>query len=107
MLSTDGAGNLSWNAVSPLTTKGDIFVRNSTTSARLPVGPDGYSVVADSSQPTGLSWQSIGAGSDNTTPYYIPIGGTWINNLYNQSLFAVSIDVQGILEVDGILCEVD
>lgn len=95
------------DALSPLTTKGDIFVRNSTTSARLPVGPDGYSVVADSSQPTGLSWQSIGAGSDNTTPYYIPIGGTWINNLYKQSLFAVSIDVQGILEVDGILCEVD
>lgn len=44
-------------ALSPLTTKGDIFVRNATASTRLPVGTDGLVLAADSSTATGLSYQ--------------------------------------------------
>ena len=41
--------------VSPLTTKGDVHTY-STTDARLPVGSDGQTLVANSSAATGVSW---------------------------------------------------
>jgi hypothetical protein len=41
---------------SPLTTKGDIFVR-STVDTRLPIGTDGQILTANSSVTEGLSWQ--------------------------------------------------
>jgi uncharacterized protein YhdP len=44
-----------FGALSPLTTKGDI-VSYSTANARLAVGANGYSLVADSTQATGLKW---------------------------------------------------
>ena len=53
-----------------------------------------------------LSWATA-AASDNTVPYYIPIGETFTNNLYRQSLFATTITIDGTLVVDGLLIEVD
>jgi hypothetical protein len=47
--------------LSPLTTKGDIFVRNATVSTRLPVGADGLFLRANSATATGLEW-----ANDNT-----------------------------------------
>ena len=43
---------------SPLTTKGDIYVYG-TADTRLPVGSNGYSLVADSAQATGLNWSRM------------------------------------------------
>lgn len=40
----------------PTTTKGDLVSHNGTVSVRLPVGPDGYALSADSSTSTGLKW---------------------------------------------------
>ena len=40
---------------SPLTTKGDIYVFG-TADTRLPVGSNGYALVADSTAATGLNW---------------------------------------------------
>lgn len=44
---------------SPLTTKGDIW-GFSTVNARIPVGADGTFLTADSTQPLGVKWASLG-----------------------------------------------
>jgi len=49
-------------AVSPLTTKGDLYTF-STSDARLGVGANGTTLVADSSEATGLKWQAAGGAS--------------------------------------------
>lgn len=48
---------------SPLTTKGDVF-GFSTVNARIPVGADGTTLIADSSQALGLKWGTPTAGAD-------------------------------------------
>lgn len=50
-----GTASAAFDALSPLTTKGDI-VAYSTTNARFPVGADGETIVADSGQALGLRW---------------------------------------------------
>lgn len=44
---------------SPLTTKGDIFVRNATADARFPVGIDNQIIIADSAQSVGLKYVTV------------------------------------------------
>lgn len=41
---------------SPLTTKGDLYTRTSSADARLGVGTNGQTLVADSAEATGLKW---------------------------------------------------
>ncbi|WP_413612342.1 tail fiber domain-containing protein [Bdellovibrio sp. HCB-110] len=48
-----------FNALSPLTTKGDVLVHNGTNNIRLGVGSDGQALVADSSQASGVKWADI------------------------------------------------
>lgn len=55
-----------FNALSPLTTKGDILVRTTTGNIRLPVGMNGQVLRADSAQASGLTWGSVSA-SDLTS----------------------------------------
>ena len=50
-------GRVPTTANSPLTTKGDLFTYD-TSQARLAVGSNGETLVADSSTSTGLRWQS-------------------------------------------------
>ena len=67
------AGTLSNSApfTTPLTTKGDIYVRNSSVDTRLPVGLDTQVLLADSSTTTGLKWGS------NTAPTALGYYGAW------------------------------
>jgi len=50
---------------SPLTTKGDLYTY-STTDARLPVGTNGHTLVADSAEVTGLKWAAPASGGGMT-----------------------------------------
>jgi len=52
----------------PLTTKGDIYVRNTTVDTRLPVGLDTQILLVDSSTTTGLKWGTNTAATP--TGYY-------------------------------------
>ena len=52
-----------FNALSPLTTKGDILTRDATDNIRVAVGTDGWVLTADSAQASGIKWAAVSGGS--------------------------------------------
>jgi hypothetical protein len=53
---------LGGGSASPLTTKGDVYTFD-TANQRLGVGTNGQALLADSTQPTGLKWTTLGGGT--------------------------------------------
>jgi hypothetical protein len=77
---------------SPLTTKGDLYTY-STTDARLPVGTNGHTLVADSSTATGLAWAAAAGGGKvlqvvgaSTTQYTARTTTTYIDTGLTASI---------------------
>jgi hypothetical protein len=95
-----------FNNLSPLNTVGDLLAYDGVSNVRVPVGSDGEVLTADSAAPAGVKWATPAATGDNTTPYYIPEGETFVNNLYRQNLFNTPIVVDGTLEINGLVIEV-
>lgn len=66
-----------FNALDPITTKGDVITHDGTDSVRLAVGTDGQVLTADSTQAKGIKWASItgtGTAADIQT---FTASGTW------------------------------
>lgn len=69
-------------AASPTTTKGDLIVRSASADSRLPVGADGYALVADSAQTLGVKWTAPGNAFTAVTQAqqshrFLQRDGTW------------------------------
>lgn len=60
-----GTQTAAFNALSPVTTKGDIIVRDTTNNIRLAVGTDGHILTADSAQASGVKWAAPSAAAPN------------------------------------------
>lgn len=72
----------------------------------LPAGPGTSGFVLATNGAGATSWIAVGAASDSTTPYYIPPGETFTNNVNRQNLFNTTIVIDGDLVVDGLLIQV-
>ena len=83
-------------AVSPLTTKGDLYTY-STSDARLGVGANDTVLVADSSTATGLKWAAPAAGGSMTLLSTTSIvgGGTTTISSINQGYNHLYVVIEG------------
>lgn len=81
-----------FNALSPLSTKGDILVHDGTNNKRLAIGSDGTIPVADSAQTDGIKWTTI-SGVKN---YILNPGAE-----SNTSGWATYADAAATTPVDG------
>jgi hypothetical protein len=87
-ISKGGTGQITktaaFDALSPLTTKGDLIVRDASNNVRLPAGTDTYVLTADSTQASGLKWAapsssgitSLGGLTASTQTFAIGTSGT-------------------------------
>lgn len=55
-----------FNALDPLTTKGDLIAHNGTDSIRVAVGTNGLPLVADSGSTPGVAWAAVGPSGGGT-----------------------------------------
>lgn len=53
-----------FNSLSPSTTKGDLITNDGTNDIRLPVGTNGFALIADSTQTAGIKWAAQGSGAN-------------------------------------------
>ena len=86
-------------AVSPLTTKGDLYTF-STSDARLGVGANGTTLVADSTEATGLKWAAPAAGSALTFIKSVTVG-TNVSSVAVTSAFSATY-ANYLVVVNGI-----
>ena len=82
---------LGFNALSPLTTKGDLIAHNGTNNVRFAVGTDGQCLTAASSQAAGLQWASCTGGTVTVSN-----GGTGATSLTGAVIGAGTAALTGV-----------
>lgn len=103
-----------FDALSPLTTKGDVLSNNGTNDIRLAVGTNGFVLKADSVEVSGLVWAAANAHShiaaditdfqeaveDRIGSGFV-IGGTDIAVTYNDVANTFTVDFDGVYAPPG------
>lgn len=74
-----------FDALSPLTTKGDLIVFDGTDNIRLAVGINNYVLTADSTTASGVKWAAASGGSSNITSL-----GLWENNATISANYSIA-----------------
>jgi len=74
-LSDVDAATTSFDNISPLTTKGDIFGYNGTVHDRIAVGTNDQVLIASSSATNGIAWADAAADAFGKQTLWIPSGG--------------------------------
>lgn len=78
-------------------------MRSATANSRLPVGTDGYMLVADSSEPLGVKYTSPSAGGTVTTASVVSangLGGSVANPTTTPAI-TLTTSVTGIVKGNG------
>lgn len=101
-----------FNNLSPTVAKGDIIVNTGGANTALPVAAtNGLVLTVDDTSPYGVSYQAPGVvpviTSTGQAPYYIPGGDTFTVDVNKQVLFNVPIQIDGFLQNNGYLVEVN
>jgi hypothetical protein len=89
-----------FNALSPVTTKGDIIVRNSTDNIRLAVGTNDHVLTADSAQASGVKWAAVVTGGMTLLGTLNTTSGT-SQTLSSLTLTSYSMLIVEIFEVSS------
>ena len=84
------------SAISPLSAKGDIYTHNGTVNSRLPVGTDGFVLVADSGEALGVKWAAAAETGWKTIGETVLTGASTITHNHNELIHDL-----GALEVSG------
>jgi hypothetical protein len=76
-----------FDGIAPVTTKGDLIVRNATNATRLAVGTDGQVLTADSAQATGVKWANPGSPTAPKITTYTYSGSEQTFNITGSPLY--------------------
>jgi len=91
------SGLLETSIKSPLTTKGDLYIYD-TSNSRLPVGTNGQYLTPDSSEPKGLKWATLPSSDNNKVA--VDSGAT-ANYIGNSSSTGAIRTTAKINKIDG------
>lgn len=88
-----------FNALSPLTAKGDVLVRDASNNIRLPVGSNGQVLTADSAVAAGVKWATPNAGTVTSVSGTAPVQVATGTSTPVISVDAATTGARGVVQV--------